>query len=56
MIIQFKKISYSDLPEVVQNAIKSYDGDTITVDDTGLTAAQKTKLGEWFEQQGYKQV
>ena len=54
MIITYKKILYEDLPPVVHRAIVEFTRDSIIIDDTSLTANQKSRLDDWMISNGYK--
>ncbi len=52
-MITLKRITFDSLPDRVQKAIMSYDRDTITIDDTKLTATELTRLRQFFQQDGW---
>ena len=53
-VYTYKKILYEDLPEVIQKSIMEFTKDSISIDDTLLSAAQKAKIDEYLTNQGYK--
>ena len=53
-VYTYKKILYEDLPEVIQQSIMEFTKDLIIIDDTNLSAGQKTKIDEYLTNQGYK--
>ena len=53
-VYTYKKILYEDLPPVIQEAVLEFTKDSIVIDDTNLTANQKTKIDDYLTQQGYK--
>ena len=55
-MITFTKIKWEDVPEALRKRILSWSDKEITIDDTGLSAAQVTRLTEFMLQEGYKSV
>ena len=56
MIVTYKKILYENLPVVIQEAVLEFTKDSIVIDDTNLSPAQKTRINDYLTQQGYKLV
>ena len=55
-VYTYKKILYEDLPKVIQESILEFTRDSIIIDDTLLTAVQKSKINDYLTSQGYKLV
>lgn len=53
-VYTYKKILYGDLPNVVQKSVLEFTEDSVVIDDTLLSANQKTRINDWLVQQGYK--
>lgn len=53
-VYTYTKIIYEDLPVVIQESILEFTKDSIIIDDSKLTAGQKTKINEYLTNQGYK--
>lgn len=53
-VYTYKKLLYEDLPTVIQESIMGFTRDSIVINDTNLSAAQKTKINEYLISQGYK--
>ena len=53
-VYTYKKILYEDLPQVIQESILEFTKDSIIIDDTLLSVAQKKKIDEYLTNQGYK--
>ena len=56
VVYTYKKILYEDLPKVIQESILEFTKDSIIIDDTLLTAGQKSKINDYLTSQGYKLV
>ena len=56
VVYTYKKILYEDLPKLVQESILEFTKDSVIIDDTLLTAMQKSKINEYLIQHGYRLV
>ena len=56
VVYTYKKILYEDLPKLVQKSILEFTKDSVIIDDTLLTAMQKSKINEYLIQHGYRLV
>ena len=56
MTLTFQKIKWEDVPEALRQRIISWSDKEIIIDDTGLTAAQVTRLTNYMLQEGHKAV
>ena len=53
-MLTFQKIKWEDIPETLRQKIMSWSDKEITLDDTGLTAAQILRITNFLVQEGYK--
>ncbi len=53
-VYTYKKIIYENLPDVIKESILEFTKDSIVIDDTLLSAAQKQKINEYLTDHGYK--
>ena len=56
MTLTFQKTKWEDVPEALRQRIISWSDKEITIDDTGLTASQITRLTNYMLQEGFKAV
>ena len=52
--VTFKKLNFSELPQVYMDAIISWENGVLVVETSGLTQAQIDKGLEWLNANGYK--
>ena len=55
-MLTFQKIKWEDVPEALRKRVLNWSDKQITIDDTGLTAAQIIRLTDFMLQEGYKSV
>lgn len=55
-MLTFQKTKWEDVPEALRQRVLSWSDKEIIIDDTGLTAAQITRITNYFLQEGYKVV
>ena len=55
-MITFTRTKWEDVPEALRKRILSWSDKEIKIDDTGLSAAQVTRLTEFMNQEGFKSV